>query len=219
MAVRNWYLTLNFDSGIESVKFNYGSNEHIFATSGEEYTVGYEPDSMVYLTATLKDGYTLDTVVNDNGYTIGTIDGNVVTIPAPESGFSYTWIMSSKQSTPQPTLTFKHFFDAGTIGSGTVKFRHYSQQEPSSGETWVLNESVNIPTQSFTVDFVSNGQNFKTIRKVGTQIYYDDVQVYVANTPDDIHWVSGEAYRTITFAEPVTDTTLLTWLQANGVKQ
>ena len=34
-------------------------------------------------------------------------------------------------STPQPTLTFKHFFDAGTIGSGTVKFRHYSQQEPT----------------------------------------------------------------------------------------
>ena len=29
-----------------------------------------------------------------------------------------------------PTLTFKHFYDAGTIGSGTVKFRHYSQQEP-----------------------------------------------------------------------------------------
>lgn len=30
-----------------------------------------------------------------------------------------------------PTLTFKHFYDAGTIGSGTVKFRHYSQQEPT----------------------------------------------------------------------------------------
>ena len=27
--------------------------------------------------------------------------------------------------------TFKHFYDAGTIGSGTVKFRHYSQQEPT----------------------------------------------------------------------------------------
>lgn len=35
---------------------------------------------------------------------------------------------------PQPTLTFKHFYDAGTIGSGTVKFRHYSQREPSSGK-------------------------------------------------------------------------------------
>lgn len=33
----------------------------------------------------------------------------------------------------QLCATFKHFFDAGTIGSGTVKFRHYSQQEPSTG--------------------------------------------------------------------------------------
>lgn len=28
----------------------------------------------------------------------------------------------------QLCATFKHFYDAGTIGSGTVKFRHYSQQ-------------------------------------------------------------------------------------------
>lgn len=25
------------------------------------------------------------------------------------------------------TLTFKHFYDAGTIGTGAIKFRHYSQ--------------------------------------------------------------------------------------------
>lgn len=31
----------------------------------------------------------------------------------------------------QLCATFKHFFDAGTIGSGTVKFRHYSQQQPT----------------------------------------------------------------------------------------
>lgn len=30
-----------------------------------------------------------------------------------------------------PTFTFKHFFDAGTIGTGAVKFRHYSQTEPT----------------------------------------------------------------------------------------
>lgn len=118
----------------------------------------------------------------------------------------------------QLCATFKHFFDAGTIGSGTVKFRHYSQQEPSTGETWVLNGTVDIPTQSFTVDFVSNGQNFKTIKKVYTQIYYDDVHVYVKYTPTGIHWVSGEAYRTITFPTPPTGD-LLTWLQANGTKQ
>lgn len=97
MAIKRWFLTLNFDSGIESVKFNYGSNEHIFATSGEDYTVDTEPGSTVYLTATMKDGYTLDTVVDDDGYTIGTIDSNIVTIPEPESGFNYIWIMSSKQ--------------------------------------------------------------------------------------------------------------------------
>lgn len=118
----------------------------------------------------------------------------------------------------QLCATFKHFYDAGTIGSGTYKFRHYSQQEPSTGETWVLNETVVIPTQSFTVDFVSNGQNFKTIRKVGIQIYYDGVNVYVKNTPTGIHWISGEAYRTLTFATPPTGD-LLTWLQANGTKQ
>lgn len=31
----------------------------------------------------------------------------------------------------QLCATFKHFYDAGTIGSGTVKFRHYSQTEPA----------------------------------------------------------------------------------------
>ena len=51
-----------------------------------------------------------------------------------------------------------------------------------------------------------------------TQIYYDDVHVYVKNTPDGIHWVSGEVYRTITFATAPTGE-LLTWLQANGTKQ
>ena len=39
-----------------------------------------------------------------------------------------TYYYCVEASTPQPTFTFKHFFDAGTIGSGTVKFRHYSQQ-------------------------------------------------------------------------------------------
>lgn len=50
----------------------------------------------------------------------------------------------------QLCATFKHFFDAGTIGSGTVKFRHYSQQEPSSGKvikagTYQFIEEPNLP--------------------------------------------------------------------------
>lgn len=93
--------------------------------------------------------------------------------------------------------------------------------EPIQGasETWVLNETIDIPAQSFTVDFVSNGQNFEAINKVGTAIHYDDINVYAKYVPSDgTHWVSGENYRTITFATAPTGD-LLTWLQANGVKQ
>lgn len=218
MAIRNWYLTLNFDSGIESVKFNYGSNEHVFATSGEEYTVGYEPDSAVYLTATMKEGYSLDTMVNDGGVTIGTVNNNVVTIPLVESGFNYTWIMSSKQSGVGSTMKFKHFYDAGTIGSGTYKFRHYSQQEPSSGETWVLNENLSGALTKTTVNFTSNNEQFTNIRMSAKgDLFYGKADT-TETTVYFLSW-SDEAYRTITFDEPVTDTTLLAWLQANGTKQ
>lgn len=56
-----------------------------------------------------------------------------LTFVTPPTGDLLTWLQANatKQSAPQPTLTFKHFYDAGTIGSGTVKFRHYSQQEPT----------------------------------------------------------------------------------------
>lgn len=75
-----------------------------------------------------------------------------VTFATPPTGDLLTWLQANgtKQSTPQPTLTFKHFYDAGTIGTGTVKFRHYSQQEPSSGNvikagTYQFIEEPNIP--------------------------------------------------------------------------
>lgn len=89
---------------------------------------------------------------------------------------------------------------------------------PSTGETQVLNEEVTIPAQSFTVDFVSNGQNFKAINKSGITFTYDDVSVYTKNVPEGFdHW-KDQAYRTITFATTPTGD-LLTWLQANGTKQ
>lgn len=55
----------------------------------------------------------------------------------------------------QLCATFKHFYDAGTIGSGTVKFRHYSQQEPSSGKV----------IKAGTYQFIE-----ETIAPVGTNI-------------------------------------------------
>lgn len=59
-----------------------------------------------------------------------------------------------------PTLTFKHFYDAGTIGSGMVKFRHYSQQEPSSGKvikagTYKWKAILPKPSQSLDQELVA----------------------------------------------------------------
>lgn len=42
----------------------------------------------------------------------------------------------------------------------------YKKSEPSSGETWVLNDSGSIPVAKlFTATFVSNGQTFDKMRR------------------------------------------------------
>lgn len=62
----------------------------------------------------------------------------------------------------QLCATFKHFFDAGTIGSGTVKFRHYSQQEPTP------------PTPQ--------GHQVTVTNDAGGNIYVEDISVYENDT-------------------------------------
>lgn len=93
---------------------------------------------------------------------------------------------------------------------------------PSKGnaakETWVLNNIVLIaPTQHFTAKFVSNGQIFQTISRVGGNFCYNTIAVGGGNIPQITKWFN-QAYRKITFDAPPTGD-LLTWLQANGVKQ
>lgn len=57
------------------------------------------------------------------------VDINIVGASGPQIAIDgVPFVLKYTESTPQPTLTFKHFYDAGTIGSGTVKFRHYSQR-------------------------------------------------------------------------------------------
>lgn len=125
-----------------------------------------------------------------------------------------------------PTPTFKHFFDAGTIGSGTVKFRHYSQQEPSSGETWVLNESglENHTLSEQFIAFTSNDKSYIAIANFssGSGLFYYTTEYdydapYLDGGPRGFIW-TDQAYRTLTFTTPPTGD-LLTWLQANGTKQ
>lgn len=142
-----------------------------------------------------------------------------ITFATAPTGDLLTWLQANGVKQSAPTLTFKHFYDAGTIGTGTYKFRHYSQQEPSSGETWVLNESGIGTLARTNVNFTSNNTSFSSIYcqegKVN-ELYYQitdgtDIVAYAGT------W-SNTAYRTITFATSPTGD-LLTWLQANGTKQ
>lgn len=104
----------------------------------------------------------------------------------------------------------------------------YIVQEPSTGETWVLNESPNAPSANIDVniDFKSNNENFKSIyiprlpqfARDGITYYKTDSNAVIAFESNTSSWIS-DAYRTITFEEAVTDSNLLTWLQANGTKQ
>ncbi len=87
-------------------------------------------------------------------------------------------------------------------------------------ETWVLNESIPIAENEHTwnVNFTSNGITYteltwdaslKLILKYNSTVVFKE-----APAPS---WLD-QAYRTITFLETPTGD-LLTWLQANGVKQ
>ena len=88
----------------------------------------------------------------------------------------------------------------------------------SSSETWVLNNEVYPPDsvgETFNVNFTSNGLSFSSIGvsvNLRRQVLYDSTVVKAFDA-----WTS-QAYRKLTFDAPPTGD-LLTWLQANGVKQ
>lgn len=95
-----------------------------------------------------------------------------------------------------------------------------SVSKPVSGETWLLNETIEGVFSAVDINFVSNAANYTkiSIDAVGApierhQLYYNGNNVYYTPTG----W-SDEAYRTITF-ETAPSGGLLKWLQANGVKQ
>lgn len=118
---------------------------------------------------------------------------------------------------------FKHFYDNGVISTGKFHFRHYGQIG-ASGETWVLNETLTGNNYlSSNVSFTNNNTQYDIFTFAGNEkpkyLEYGKVDAatsIIAYTDDG--W-ENQAYRTITFDNPVTNTTLLTWLQANGTKQ
>lgn len=96
------------------------------------------------------------------------------------------------------------------------------RQSTKDSETWVINSDPNdidpMETIKVNIRFVANKIEFSKIDIRGnliprTGIYYDTTHVYTGSGT----WVN-DAYRTVTFLEPPSGK-LLTWLQANAVKQ
>lgn len=143
------------------------------------------------------------TVELENGYVIDTV----------------TITNGTLDSKTDNTLTISvNSNDDTTIVNITSK-----QSSSSSGETWLLNESLGMDTLSKTnVTFTSNNENFVGIAystsSMGPQTlwYYKNDTEYVVACEYGTY--SNQAYRTIKFNNAPTGN-LLTWLQTNGTKQ
>lgn len=89
-------------------------------------------------------------------------------------------------------------------------------------EVWVLNETVDSSPMNLPTIFTSNGIQFSNLASSGgevTVVSYDETEVYAVQDAglDFVGWLDP-AYRKLIFDTPPTGD-LLTWLQANGVKQ
>ena len=193
MPSLRFYLKLIFDNTIQKVDISYGSYTRTYATSGEELGISYEPGNNMYLDVTLQDGYVVDTT------TLGTVDGNRITVPADSISIN-------------------------AILNGTITSKQQGGQDMS--ETWVLNETIDVSVKkTYYANFTTSGTDITNWKALN--VTTPPALEYYPAESDGAHEVYSEfasgwtntAYRTITFAEPITDSTLLTWLQANGVKQ
>lgn len=139
----------------------------------------------------------------------------------PDSGKVLSQVTVKKPSTLAAENIKKDVNIGGVVGT----------YEGSGGglpsETWVLNPNGRLSSGFTGISFISNGKTFSSISgsRAGFMRYlaYDSTNVCTAEFDMEGYawssdgWVS-EAYRKITFSVPPSGD-LLTWLQANGVKQ
>lgn len=124
----------------------------------------------------------------------------------------------------QLCATFKHFYDTGTIGTGAVKFRHYSQTEPAAtvikAGTYKWVDTPNIQgivdivgsDGGYDGNFESSGISFNGIYfRVGggnTEIAYSPIENFsslVENNEVDFVGYTAEAWQIIHSAGEYAD--------------
>lgn len=109
---------------------------------------------------------------------------------------------------------------SGTKITGTLE----ASSSGAAKETWVIKSSASGELVTTQISFTSNGQKFTSIGANSNSglvmiLYYDSTEIagYDPGTEQQYSF-DDDAYRKLTFDAPPTGD-LLTWLQANGVKQ
>ena len=168
-------IMINFDSGIEKVEMDYGSNSVTHTESGYGDTLDYEPGNDIVLTATLKTGYSLkDAVITktDVGTITGTISGNIVTIPESDiqwnSSFAVNLITQGEVPRKSYDLSTSAKWATLTAGNHNVqivaKASGYRDSEKSaavtvnktiiSAGTYKFNDTISAPASGSATAFI-----------------------------------------------------------------
>lgn len=125
-----------------------------------------------------------------------------------------------KVTVQKPTTLLPGNIKKGVVIGGVTG----TLEASSSGgakETWVLNEILANNSVTFNTLFTSNGESFSKISfttGLTSYVKYDNTTVARFNPLAGVVKWNAPAYRKLTFDTPPTGD-LLTWLQANGVKQ
>ena len=239
-------VTINFDEHITKVTSNMNLLEPppppmpttaTWTTSGENVGVMFRSAYQV-LNVILADGYVIDTITGvgqgfDDPFAVNfSIENNTFTFALVDST-TYDISITSKLPNGKQKINISTLLGWANLATGnhqiTIKTKAsgyvdsaasnaVTVSKAASGETWVLNGMPNvIPSFSYDVTFENDGYTYSKISASGSgpmaALYYDDIKVYSGMDG----WVSV-TYQTITFGtSPSGD--LLTWLEANAVKQ
>ena len=157
-------LTVYFDNGIETVSFQYGSNEYTFTNSGAIYGFSLEPESDIVLTANLKAGYSLESS------SFGTVTGNNVTIAAENMTANMTCTLTSKSSTPRLSVDVSTLagWDALSAGARNItvvaKADGYKDSAPSAAVS--VTKAASMPAKGDIITLDS--KQYRVLKTEGT---------------------------------------------------